>query len=63
MKRKFGDSLSSRHERPMMNEALCKVLAHNISCLIALMYQRRIGVEFFADIFQRAADDQKDAAG
>lgn len=62
MKRKFGDSLNSKKEVAMKNEALCKVLAHNLSCLIALMNQRRIGVEFFADIFQRAADDQKDAA-
>lgn len=62
MKRKFGDSLSSKKEVSMKNEALCKALCHNISCLIALMFQRRIGVEFFADIFQRAAEDRKDAA-
>jgi hypothetical protein len=52
MKMKFGDSLRSRYELSMKNEALCKALCHNISCLIALMYQRKMNIEFLASIFQ-----------
>jgi len=34
MKRKFGDSLRSKTDTAMVNEALCKVLCHNLSVLI-----------------------------
>jgi transposase len=34
MKAKFGDSLRSKTDVAMVNEALCKVLCHNICCLI-----------------------------
>jgi len=34
IKAKFGDSLRSRTDSAMINEALCKVLCHNICCLI-----------------------------
>ena len=34
MKRKFGDSLRSRTDVAMVNEALCKVLCHNLVVLI-----------------------------
>lgn len=36
----------------MKNEALCKALCHNISCLIRLMYEHKIGIEFLSAIFQ-----------
>ena len=34
MKRKFGDSLRSKTDVAMMNETLCKILAHNLVALI-----------------------------
>ncbi len=34
MKRKFGDFIRSRTEVAQINEALLKVLAHNIVCLV-----------------------------
>jgi len=34
MKRKFGDGLRSRTDVAMINEALCKILCHNLSVLI-----------------------------
>jgi hypothetical protein len=34
IKAKFGDSLLARSDVGQMNEALCKVLAHNIVCVI-----------------------------
>jgi hypothetical protein len=34
IKRKFGDSVMSKTDAAMRNEVLCKVLAHNLTCLI-----------------------------
>jgi len=34
IKRKFGDSVMSRTDTAMANEVLCKVLCHNLTCLI-----------------------------
>ncbi|HEY6348388.1 MAG TPA: transposase [Candidatus Angelobacter sp.] len=39
IKAKFGDSLRSRTDTAMRNEALCKVLAHNIVCLIQAIHE------------------------
>ena len=39
IKRKFGESLRSKTDRAMQNEALAKVVAHNICCVIAAMYE------------------------
>jgi len=43
MKRKFGDSLRSRTDTAMVNEALCKALCHNIVVLIHEMHE--LGIE------------------
>jgi transposase len=43
IKAKFGDSVRSKHETAMKNEVLCKVLAHNICCVI--MSQVELGIE------------------
>jgi transposase len=42
-KRKFGDSVRSKTDVAMVNEALCKLLAHNICCLI--QEQAELGIE------------------
>lgn len=34
VKRKFGDSVMSRTDTAMVNETLCKLLCHNLTCLI-----------------------------
>ncbi len=34
IKRKFGDSVMSKTDTAMANEALCKILCHNLTCLI-----------------------------
>ena len=39
----FGDHVRSRTDRAMANEALCKVLCHNVCCLIQSTYE--LGVE------------------
>src|SRR5207248_10464421 len=39
IKAKFGTHLRSKTVRAQINEALCKVLCHNICCLIQAMYE------------------------
>jgi transposase len=43
IKRKFGDSVRSRTDTAMVNEVLCKVLCHNICCVI--QEQVELGIE------------------
>jgi len=47
IKAKFGDSLRSKTETAQVNEALCKVLCHNICCLIQSMFELNIKPEFW----------------
>jgi transposase len=49
MKAKFGASLRSKGDTAQMNEALCKVLCHNICVLIQSMYELGVSVEFGDD--------------
>jgi transposase len=43
MKGKFGDSLRSKTDTAMVNESLCKILCHNVCCLIQSAYE--LGIE------------------
>jgi hypothetical protein len=46
-KAKFGDSLRSRTDTAMVNEALCKVLCHNRGCLIQSACELGIEAKFW----------------
>jgi transposase len=46
MKRKFGDGIRSKTETAQTNEALLKVLCHNIVCLIHEMHESGAAVAF-----------------
>jgi transposase len=48
IKAKFRDDVRSRNETAMMNEVYCKVLCHNICCLIQAIYELGIEPEFQA---------------
>jgi transposase len=48
IKSKFGDALRSKSKRAQINEALCKVLCHNICCLIQSMYELGLKPKFWA---------------
>jgi transposase len=50
IKSKFGDALRSRTERAQINEALLKVLCHNICCLIQSMYELGLKPKFYAQV-------------
>lgn len=43
IKRKFGDAVRSKTDTAMANEVLCKILCHNICCLIH--EQHELGIE------------------
>lgn len=46
IKSKFGDAVLSKTDPGQMNEALCKVLAHNICCVIGAIHELGIGPGF-----------------
>jgi hypothetical protein len=48
IKSKFGDAVRSKTKRAMINEALLKVLCHNICCLISAMYELGLKPKFYA---------------
>jgi transposase len=50
IKRKFGDALRSKTERAQINEALCKILCHNICCLIEAMFELNLKPKFYAQV-------------
>ena len=49
IKAKFGDSLRSKTKTAQINEALCKILAHNLCCLIQSMFELEIKPEFWME--------------
>ena len=50
IKSKFGDALRGRTKTAQINEALCKVLCHNICCLIQSMYGLSLKPKFYAEV-------------
>jgi transposase/predicted nucleic acid-binding Zn finger protein len=49
IKSKFGDALRSKTRTAQVNEALCKVLCHNICCLIQSMYELNLKPKFWSE--------------
>lgn len=47
IKAKFGDSLRSKTKTAQVNEALCKILCHNLCCLIQSIFEFDIKPEFW----------------
>jgi transposase len=50
IKAKFGDALRSKTKTAQINEALCKILCHNICCLIQAMYELNLKPKFYAEV-------------
>jgi hypothetical protein len=48
IKRKFGNSVRSKTLTAAKNEVLCKILCHNICCLISTMYEFGIELNLLA---------------
>ncbi len=49
IKSKFGIALRSKSKTAQINEALCKVLCHNICCLIQSMFELNVKPEFWGE--------------
>jgi hypothetical protein len=49
VKAKFGDSIRSKTDTAMANESLCKVLCHNLCCLIQSTYELGVVATFWGD--------------
>jgi transposase len=49
IKAKFRDHIRSKTDVAMQNEVLCKILCHNICCLIQAMYELGIEPTFWAE--------------
>ena len=49
IKRKFGDFLRSKTDAAMVNEALCKIVCHNLVVLIHEMYELGIEPQFWGE--------------
>jgi transposase len=47
IKAKFGEKIRSKTDTAQINEALCKVLCHNICCLISAIYELGIDPVFW----------------
>jgi hypothetical protein len=50
IKSKFGDALRSKTRTAQINEALCKVLCHNICCLIQSMFELNLKPKFWKEV-------------
>jgi len=50
IKGKFGDKLRSKTRTAQTNEALCKILCHNICCLIQSMYELNLKPKFWKEV-------------
>lgn len=50
IKAKFGEKLRSKTETAQKNEVLCKILAHNLCCIIQSMYELGVDVDFSAGL-------------
>ena len=49
IKAKFRDHVHSKTDVAMTNEVLCKILCHNIWCLIQAMYELGIKLTFWGE--------------
>lgn len=50
IKKKFGDFCRCKSERSLVNEVLCKILAHNLTCLIHEIFELKIDVDFAQEV-------------
>lgn len=50
IKAKFSDQLRSKNRTAQKNEALCKILCHNLCCLIQSIYEFGLKPEFWKEI-------------
>jgi transposase len=57
IKAKFGDSVRSKTDTAMVNEVLCKIICHNICCVIQEMHELGIDPVFWEDGWQSEEEE------
>jgi len=55
-RRKTGDTVRSKTDLAMKDEALCKIICHNICCLIQAMHEFGVRPDFTAAVPVLAAN-------
>lgn len=63
IKSKFGQRLRSRTLTAQINEALCKVLCHNLCVVIQSVHELNIEPEFFECILPRSKENYSTGFG
>ena len=58
IKAKFRDYVRSKINVAMKNEVLCKVLCHNICCLVSAMYELGIDPIFSQDAHREVGENR-----
>lgn len=53
IKAKFGERVRSKTQTGQTNEVLCKILCHNVCCLIQSIYELGVDVAFWEDSFSK----------
>lgn len=48
-KKKIGERLKSKTEQAQINELLCKVLCHNLTCVVHAIYEFDIDVDYIME--------------
>jgi transposase len=48
IKRKFGEDLKSKSYEGQVNDVLCKVICHNLCCVISAVYELGLAVPQFS---------------
>ena len=59
IKAKFGDSVRSKTDTAMTNEVLCKVICHNVCCVIQEMHELGIDPVFWEDDWSEDATNDE----
>ena len=62
IKAKFGDSVRSKTDVAMRNEALAKILCHNICCLIQSIHEYNVDPAFWAEPMKLAQREESRVA-
>jgi transposase len=63
VKGKFRDHVRSRTDEGMRNEVLCKILCHNICCLIHSIFELGIEAKFWDEAVEPVAEPESVAIG
>jgi transposase len=50
VKGKFGERLRGKPQAGQINEVLCKILCHNVCCLIQSMYEFGLKPKFWKEV-------------